>query len=102
MLEQPDKAKESLDSVEITSNIIKAYHLRDMAIYYMKKNDIKKAGDYFMKTFEVNVTVDLLEFFYATYLFATSEDEEAMQYLTISVNKGEKEGIELMKIKEQS
>ncbi|HWY98803.1 MAG TPA: tetratricopeptide repeat protein, partial [Bacteroidia bacterium] len=61
MTEQLEKAKECLEKVEPYDNILKAYLLRDWALYYMKMGNDELAHDYFKKTFDTKTSVDLLE-----------------------------------------
>jgi tetratricopeptide (TPR) repeat protein len=96
LIGQLEKGKEYLDKVDISDDTLKAYILRDTAVYYTLKGNMEEANNYFQKTFETNTGVDLLEYFYAKYLFANSEKEEGMRYLALSGEKGEKEAIELM------
>lgn len=96
MTDQLEKAKECLEQVEPYDNILKAYLLRDWALYYMKMGNDEFANEYFKKAFDTKTPVDLLEYFYAKYLLSKSHSPEAMRYLAMSVDKGEKQGIELM------
>jgi len=96
MTGQLEKAKEYLEKVEPYDNILKAYLLRDWALYYMKQGNDQLAHDYFQKAFDTQTTVDLLEYFYAKYLLSKSNTAEAMRYLAMSADKGEKQGIELL------
>ncbi len=93
-----NKAKEYLQKVNPYDKPLTAYLLRDWAIYYMKESNNALAEENFQKAFEMNYPIDLLEYFYAQFLLIKSEKEEAMQYLQLSVDKGEPKGIELMKI----
>ena len=92
-----DKAKEYLEKVNPYDKALTAYLLRDWAVYYMKNGDNTLAENNFQKAFEMNYPIELLEYFYAQFLLYKSAKEVAMQYLQISVDKGEPKGIELMK-----
>ncbi|MGP8216820.1 MAG: tetratricopeptide repeat protein [Bacteroidia bacterium] len=96
MMNQLDKGKEYLDKASNYNDNLKVYSLRDYAIYYMKKGDLVLAETYFNRAFDMHLPVDLLEYFYSELLMMKSEKDEAMKYLSKSVEKGEPEGIELM------
>jgi Tfp pilus assembly protein PilF len=92
-----DKAKEYLEKVNPYDKPLTAYLYRDWAIYYMKTGSNHLAEENFQKVFEMNYSVDLLEYFYAEFLLSKSEKAEAIHYLQLSIDKGEQKGIELMK-----
>ncbi len=80
-----------------TGNEIEAYSHRNFAIYYQKKGELDKARESFIKAFEtITVPVDWLEYLYAKFLYDQGEQEEAMFYLQMAIDKGEPKAIEWM------
>ncbi|HET6722012.1 MAG TPA: tetratricopeptide repeat protein, partial [Chitinophagaceae bacterium] len=58
------------------------YSYRNFALYHQKKKDYKQAEENFQKAFNnIDMSIDLLEYFYAQFLFEIDEDKKGMQYL---------------------
>jgi len=97
MQDHLEKAKECFEKVDAYNDSLKSYLLRDWALYYMKQGNDELTEDYFRKAFDTKMTIDLLEYFYAKYLLSKSNNDEAVRYAAISAEKGEWQGIELIK-----
>lgn len=81
-----------------TGMAVPAYTYRNLAMYHQKKGETKKAKENFKRSFEnITIPVDWLEYLYARFLFEQGEQEEAMVYLHIAVEKGEPQAIQWMK-----
>lgn len=75
-----------------------AYSYRNFALYHLKRKEYEIAEQNFQKAFDsIQIPVDLLEYFYAQFLFETEQNEKGMEFLAKAVEKGEPEAIELMK-----
>lgn len=73
-----------------------SYSYRNLALYHFYKEELDEAGLNFQKSFDhIDVSVDLLEFFYAKYLLAIKDEVNAMKYLKLAVEKEEIEALEL-------
>lgn len=73
------------------------YSYRNFALYHQKRKEYEQAEEYFQKAFNnIDLPIDLLEYFYAQFLFEVSEQERGMEYLKKAVEKGEPEAIKLM------
>lgn len=74
------------------------YSYRNLALYYQQKKEMKLAEEYFQKAFNsIVIPVDLLEYFYAKFLFETGDSETAMKYLKIAVDKKNPQAVDLIK-----
>jgi tetratricopeptide (TPR) repeat protein len=96
-----EEGKEWLDKAMETENNDVAYTYRNLALYYQAKGTIKKAEEYFKKSFDsitdtVTDTVDLLEYHYADFLIKNGDTVKGLEYLEKAVEKGEPEAIEKM------
>jgi tetratricopeptide (TPR) repeat protein len=81
-----------------TKNNDNAYSYRNLALYHQKRGEMNLAEENFKKAFDtIAIPVDLLEYFYAKFLFETGDKEKGMNYLKVAVGKGEPEAIALMK-----
>jgi tetratricopeptide (TPR) repeat protein len=93
-----DSGKYYLNIALQTKNNDNAYSYRNLALYHQKRGEIELAEDNFKKAFtEMTVPVDLLEYFYAKFLFEKGENEKGMSYLKIAVDKGEPEAIDFVR-----
>jgi tetratricopeptide (TPR) repeat protein len=96
MIGELEKGKEYLDkAIETGENDI-AYSYRNLAIYYMLKNENELAETNFQKSFSENKPVDLLNYFYAKFQLMLGNKEKAIEILQISLKKGEKEASKMM------
>lgn len=92
-----DTGKFYLNAALTTPNNDAGYSYRNLALYYQKRKDYKRAEEYFQKAFNnIVIPIDLLEYFYAQFLFEIGEKEKGMGYLNIAVEKGEPEAFQLM------
>jgi tetratricopeptide (TPR) repeat protein len=74
------------------------YSYRNLALYYQQKKEMKLAEEYFQKAFDSTaIPIDLLEYFYAKFLFETGDSETSMKYLKIAVDKKNPQAVDLMK-----
>jgi Tfp pilus assembly protein PilF len=70
------------------------YSYRNLALYYQLKKNYLLAEEYFKMSFlSKGLPVDLLEFFFARFLFETGKEEEALKYLDLAIAKGEPEAV---------
>ena len=75
----------------------KGYFFRNHAIYYHKKGNLEEANEYFTLAFKHrDIPIDFLEYHFAELLFDLNEKDEAMKFLKIAVDNGEKIAIEKM------
>jgi tetratricopeptide (TPR) repeat protein len=82
-----------------TDNNDVGYSYRNFALYHQKRKEYGQAEEYFQKAFNnIVLPIDLLEYFYAQFLFEVGEKERGMEYLKKAVEKGEPETIQLMNI----
>lgn len=73
------------------------YSYRNFALYHQKRKEYDRAEEYFQKAFNnIVLPIDLLEFFYAQYLFEVGDKGKEIEYLKKAVDKGEPEAIQLM------
>lgn len=94
---QLEEGKQQLEKALKTKNNDNAYTYRNLALYYLAKNDFEKAKLNFQLAFEVESSpVDLLEFHYANFCFSQGEREKGMEYLEKAVLKNEPEAIKQM------
>lgn len=70
-----------------------AYTARNLALYYQSVGDNKSAEIHFQKAFNNLRPVDLLDFYYGQFLLATGDREQGLQYMELSADSGEREGI---------
>ena len=68
-----------------------------MALYFQKKGDRKSAEDYFQKAFSMESPVDLLNYFYGQFLMENGDKKKGLEYIRVSADNREIEGIELLK-----
>jgi Flp pilus assembly protein TadD len=93
---KPEEGRNHLEKALKTKYNDDAYSYRNLALYYMTRGELEKAGDCFQKAFDtMRIPVDLLEFHYAEYLLLCGKNEEALLYLEQSVQKGEPKAIQL-------
>ena len=72
------------------------YSFRNFALYHQKRKEYEQAEKYFQKAFNnIIIPIDLLEYFYARFLFEIGESEKGMDHLKKAVEKGEPEAIKL-------
>lgn len=94
---QIEEGKKQLEQALRTENNDNAYTYRNLALYYLAKNEIEKAESNFQLAFESEtVPVDLLELHYANFLISQGETEKGIEYLEKAVEKGEPEAINRM------
>jgi tetratricopeptide (TPR) repeat protein len=94
---QIEDGKKQLEQALETENNDNAYTYRNLALYYLAKNEIEKAETNFQLAFEFEtVPVDLLELHYANFLIKQGETEKGIEYLEKAVEKGEPEAINRM------
>lgn len=95
---QLEEGRHQLEKAFKTENNDNAYTYRNLALYYLAKNDLEQAESNFQLAFETEtVPVDLLELHYANFLFKKDEREKGMEFLKKAVEKGEAEAIKRMK-----
>jgi tetratricopeptide (TPR) repeat protein len=92
-----DKGKEYLDKALKTGNNDNAYSCRNIAVYYMLKNNNMLAELNFQKSFSENKPVDLLHYFYAKFQLKLGNKQKAIEHLIAEIEKGEKDAIKLLK-----
>ena len=92
-----EKGKEFLERAIRTENNNQAYSYRNMALYFQKKGDRKSAEDNFQKAFSMESPVDLLNYFYGQFLIENGDKKKGLEYIRISADNREIEGIELLK-----
>ena len=94
---QIEEGKQQLERALETDNNDNAYTYRNLALYHLAKNETEKAESNFQLAFEAKtVPVDLLELYYANFLFKQAETEKGMKFLEKAVNKGEPEAVKRM------
>ena len=94
---QIEEGKKYLEKALQTENNDNAYTHRNFALYYLAKKEIEKAELNFQLAFEhETVSVDLLEFYYGSFLIDQGKTETGMEYLRMAVKKGEPEAIKRM------
>jgi len=94
---QLEEGKQQLEKALKTENNDNAYTYRNLALYYLAKNELKQAESNFKLAFESQtVPVDLLELHYANFLINQGATEKGMEYLKKAVEKGEPEAIKRM------
>lgn len=91
-----EEGKENIEKAMATGSDDRAYSIRNLGIYHMKKNEMEEAENYFREAFEMKKRVDLLEYFYAQFLFQKGNKKEGMRFLEMAVAKGEPEAVELI------
>lgn len=92
-----EDGKEWLNKALETENNDVAYTYRNIALYYQAKGDLNLAEDFFNKAFEsITDSVDLLEYYYADFLFQIGKRDKGLEYLKKAVIKGEPEAIKKM------
>ena len=92
-----ESGKFYLNTASKTDNNEDAYSYRNFALYHQKRKEYEQAEAYFQKAFSsIKTSVDLLEYFYAQFLFEIGEKENGIKYLKMAVDKGEPEAIKLM------
>jgi Tfp pilus assembly protein PilF len=95
---QIEEGKRQLEKALKTDNNDNAYTYRNLALYFLARNEIEKVESNFQLAFESEtVPVDLLELHYANFLINQGETETGMEYLEKAVEKGEPEAIKRMK-----
>ena len=94
---QIEEGKQQLEKALKTDNNDNAYTYRNLALYYLARNEIEKAESNFQLAFESEtVPVDLLELHYANFLLRHGKTEKGIEYLGKAVKKGEPEAIKRM------
>jgi tetratricopeptide (TPR) repeat protein len=94
---QIEEGKLQLEKALKTDNNDNAYTYRNLALYFLARNEIEKAESNFQFAFESeSVPVDLLELHYANFLINHGETEKGIEYLKKAVEKGEPEAIKRM------
>lgn len=97
MIGDLESGKFYLNTALNTTNNDAGYSFRNFALYHQKRKDYKQAQEYFQKAFDnIVIPIDLLEYFYARFLFEIGEKEKGMEYLKKAIDKGEPEAIKLM------
>jgi tetratricopeptide (TPR) repeat protein len=91
-----DEGKKFLDAAVTTGRNHPAYSLRNLAVYYMLKEEYELAEKTFMEAFGKNKQVDLLHYYYARLLIKTGRSKEALEHLQIAAASGEQEAIDLL------
>jgi tetratricopeptide (TPR) repeat protein len=92
-----ESGKFYLNAALKTENNDAGYSYRNFALYHQKRKEYKKAEEYFLKAFNnIVLPIDLLEYFYAQFLFEIGENEKGMDFLKKAVEKQEPEAIKLM------
>jgi Tfp pilus assembly protein PilF len=94
---QVEEGKQQLEQALKTDNNDNAYTYRNLALYFLARNEIEKAEYNFKLAFKSEtVPVDLLELHYANFLINQGKTETGMEYLEKAVEKGEPEAINRM------
>ena len=94
---QIEEGKKYLEKALQTENNDNAYTHRNFALYYFAKREIEKAELNFQLAFKYEtISVDLLEFYYGSFLIDQGKTETGMEYLRMAVKKGEPEAIKRM------
>lgn len=94
-LGQLEEGKSFLEKALQTENNDPAYTYRNFALYHQAKGEMKKAEEYFRKSFEsITQSVDLLEYHYAEFLIMNGDKEKGLEFLKLAAQKGEHEAIE--------
>ncbi|WP_298143651.1 tetratricopeptide repeat protein [Flavobacterium sp.] len=94
-LGQLDEGRSFLEKALQTENNDPAYTYRNFALYHQAKGEMKKAEEYFRKSFEsITQSVDLLEYHYAEFLIMNGDKEKGLEFLKLAAQKGEHEAIE--------
>ena len=92
-----EEGKELLEIASKTKNNDLAYNFRNLALYYVAKNETQKAESNFQLAFEsITDSVDLLEFYYGLFLSENGEQKKGNEYLAKAVKKSEQEAINYM------
>lgn len=92
-----EEGKKWIDKAMATKYNDIAYSFRNLALYYQSKGDNVQAENYFIKSFEsLTVPVDLLEYHYADFLIKTGDLERGIEFLNLSIDKGEPEAVAKM------
>lgn len=73
-----------------------AYSFRNLALYYQGKGDFEQAAKYFDKSFKQGTPVDLLDYFYGSFLIKSGKKDEGLRFLRSSAKKGEPEATRLL------
>lgn len=93
-----DTGKFYLDTAIKTKGNHSGFSFRNLALYHQKRGEFAEAEQNFIKALNSDAgPVDLLEYFYAKFLFERNEKEKGLRYLKIAVEKGEHEAFEFMK-----
>lgn len=97
MSDDLETGKFYLNAALSTPNNDAGYSFRNFALYHQKRKEFKQAEEYFQKAFNnIVIPIDLLEYFYAQFLFEIGEKEKGMEYLKTAVDRGAPEAIQLM------
>jgi len=92
--------EEGLEYVEKamqTGNNDIAYTFRNLALYYQYRKQPGLADEFFQKSFELKVPVDLLEYHYGEFLFEQGDVERAREFFVKSAEKNEEEGVNALR-----
>ena len=92
-----EKGRQYIDKAMLSGRNNQAYSYRNLALYYQKKGEFDVAKSYFMKAFDLNTPVDLLDYYYGQFLIQMGKEKEGLEHIKISADLGEKEGIEMLK-----
>lgn len=87
-----EEGKKYLDKALETENNDDAYSYRNLALYYQKKGDNESAKENFLKAFDMNTPVDLLDYYFGLFLIETGEKDKGLEHIKISADIGEYEG----------
>jgi len=101
LIGQLDEGFQYLKRAIETGNNDKGYSLRNHALYYHRKVELKKSKNTYELAFQnIKIPIDFLEYHFADLLFELGENETGMDLLNKSVEKGEQ--IALTKISEMN
>ncbi len=88
-----EKGKQYIDKAMLSGRNDQAYSYRNLAIYYQKKGEFDVAKSYFMKAFDLNTPVDLLDYYYGQFLIQIGNKEKGLEHIKMSADLGEREGL---------
>ena len=87
--------KEYLEKAVQTNNNNEAYSYRNLALYHQKNGNFESAELNYKKAFELNKQVDLLDYYYGCFLIERGDKNIGLEYIKLSSENGDHEGIEL-------
>jgi Tfp pilus assembly protein PilF len=92
-----DEGASYLEKAMQTGNNDFAYTYRNFALYHQRRKEFDLAEEFFQKSFDQEVAVDLLEYHYGEFLFEQGDIEKAKVFFMKSAKKKEDEGVDKLR-----